>query len=281
MTRATHEAFPSETSLNPQEQAEKTVANSYVSIAVGVMTFGVGLLGLYLQRFLPERHMSAVSRDMIGAVMGLLSLLLALVLGTLVGSAYSFFASQKADVESLCAQSLQLDLAFRQYGPETEPLRQALKGSMQEALDAVKGDTEAYRRHFLLGGYMSKFENWNHTLSSLAAHTPVQTQLISSMSAGSQAFQKTRLLMSLELSSSISWPLVGIVVSWAMLLFFGFGVMSRLNATSVGALGFGSFAVATAIFLVLELNQPFSGLFRIPAASFEEAMEVLSETPMD
>ena len=55
------------------------MANAYVSIAVGVLTFGVGLLGLYLQRFLPERHMAAGSRDMIGAVMGLLTLLLALV----------------------------------------------------------------------------------------------------------------------------------------------------------------------------------------------------------
>jgi hypothetical protein len=252
------------------------MTNAYVSVAVGALTFGVGLLGLYLQRLLPERHMSSGSRDMIGAVMGLLTLLLALVLGTLVGSAYSFFASQKSDVEALCAQSLQLDLTFRQYGPETEPLRQALRVSMQEARDAIEGDTEAYRRHFELGGYMAKFEKWNDALSSFAPHTPLQTQLISSMNTSSQAFQKTRLLMSLELASSISWPLVGIVVSWAMPLFFGFGVMSRLNATSVGALTFGSFAVATAIFLILELNQPFSGLFRIPAASIEQAMGVLS-----
>jgi hypothetical protein len=32
------------------------------------------------------------------------------------------------------------------------------------------------------------------------------------------------------------------------------------------ALAFGSFAVASAIFLILELNQPFSGLFRVPSA---------------
>jgi hypothetical protein len=29
------------------------------------------------------------------------------------------------------------------------------------------------------------------------------------------------------------------------------------------ALAFGSFAVASAIFLILELNQPFSGLYRV------------------
>jgi hypothetical protein len=35
-------------------------------------------------------------------------------------------------------------------------------------------------------------------------------------------------------------------------------VMSGLNLTSIVALALGSFAVATAIFLILELNRPFS-----------------------
>src|SRR6516165_12339926 len=98
------------------------MSNVFVSAAVGLLTFGVGLLGLYLKWFLPERHMSMGSRDMIGAIIGLLSLLLALVLGILVGSAHQFFTSQKAELESLGARSLELELAFRQYGPETEPL---------------------------------------------------------------------------------------------------------------------------------------------------------------
>jgi hypothetical protein len=251
------------------------MASLVISVAVGVLTFGLGVLGLYLKRLVPERHMSAGSRDMIGAVIGLLSLLLALVLGTLVGSAYGFFATQKADIESLCARSLELDLAFRQYGPETQPLREALRDSMHEALDALRGDSAAYQRHFELGGYMSKFEEWNKTLSSLSPRSPAQTALISSIGASSAAFQQTRLLMSLQLVSPISWPLIIIVVSWAMLLFFGFGVISGLNPTSLGALAFGSFAVASAIFLILELNQPFSGLFRVPSAPIERAIAAL------
>ena len=98
-----------------------------ISVAVGLLAFAMGLVGLYLKRRLPERHMSTGSRDMIGAIMGLLSLLLALVLGTLVGSAHQFFTSQKAELESLGTRSLELELAFRQYGPETEPLRQMMK----------------------------------------------------------------------------------------------------------------------------------------------------------
>jgi len=64
-----------------------------------------------------------------------------------------------------------------------------------------------------------------------------------------------------------------------MLLFLGFGVVSGLNTTSLGALAFGAFAVASAIFLILELNQPFSGLFRIPANSLEQTLGALNAMP--
>jgi hypothetical protein len=89
---------------------------------------------------------------------------------------------------------------------------------------------------------MSKFEKWNETLSSLSPRSPAQTALVSSMGASSAAFQQTRLSCRWQLASPISWPLIVIVVSRAMLLFFGFGVTSGLNPTRLGALAFGSFA---------------------------------------
>jgi hypothetical protein len=249
-----------------------------ISMAVGLLAFAMGLVGLYLKRHLPERHMSSGSRDMIGAIMGLLSLLLALVLGILVGSAHEFFASQKAELESLGSRSLELELAFRQYGPETESLRQMMKASVQEAYEAAQGYRKAYEQHFEIGGYLSKFEKWNDTLASLIPRTPLQTELLSSIRSISVSFQQTRLLMSEQLASSISWPLLVIVVGWALLLFCGFGLMSGLNPTSVVALAFGALAVATAIFLILELNQPFSGLFHVPTMSIEATLRAL-ETP--
>jgi hypothetical protein len=63
-----------------------------------------------------------------------------------------------------------------------------------------------------------------------------------------------------------------------MLLFCGFGVLSGFNGTSVAALGLGSFAVASAIFLILELSQPYTGLFRIPAASMERTLTALGNS---
>src|SRR5271168_3801914 len=106
-----------------------------VTIGVGacVLTFLLGYAGMRLQRCLPEAHMTSGARDMIGAVMGLITLLLALVLGTLVGSAYGFLATQKANVENLAARTIQLDMALKQFGPEAAPMRAGLQAAINQA----------------------------------------------------------------------------------------------------------------------------------------------------
>ncbi|HKN29521.1 MAG TPA: hypothetical protein VJY34_17220 [Roseiarcus sp.] len=70
-------------------------------IGVAVLTFCAGILGLKLHDWLPERHAPDRAREMIGAMTGLLGLLLALVLGTLVGSSYTLYATQKSELETL------------------------------------------------------------------------------------------------------------------------------------------------------------------------------------
>jgi formate hydrogenlyase subunit 3/multisubunit Na+/H+ antiporter MnhD subunit len=101
-----------------------------ISAFIGAATLAGRLAGLFLQSFLPEKHTTYRSRDMLAAIVGLISLLLALVLGTLIGSAFTFYSTQKSAMETLAARSLQLDLSLAQYGPEAMPLRSALRNTL-------------------------------------------------------------------------------------------------------------------------------------------------------
>lgn len=80
------------------------------AVGVAVLAFCAGIVGLKLHDWLPEKHAPDRARDMIGAMTGLLGLLLALVLGTLVGSAFSLYTTQKSELETLAARTLQLEL---------------------------------------------------------------------------------------------------------------------------------------------------------------------------
>jgi hypothetical protein len=77
-----------------------------------------GAIGLELQHRLPEGFTTGGPRDMTSAVVGLMTLLLALVLGLLIWTAYGVFSTQKASVQTLAVTDLKLDEAFQDYGPE-------------------------------------------------------------------------------------------------------------------------------------------------------------------
>jgi hypothetical protein len=78
--------------------------------------------------------------------------------------------------------------------------------------------------------------------------------------------------MALALSDPISYPLLTIVTAWAVFLFCGFGLMSRSNPMAFAALAVGSVAVSSAVYLIVDLSDPYSGLFQASSAPIEKVM---------
>jgi hypothetical protein len=70
--------------------------------------------------------------------------------------------------------------------------------------------------------------------------------------------------MSFALASPISIPLIVIVVAWATLLFFGYGLMSGGGATSFVAMALGALAIASAAYLILTSAAPIPAFFVFP-----------------
>jgi hypothetical protein len=248
-----------------------------LGVGIAVLAFVSGVLGMYLQNLLPEPHSVDRSRDMIGAIVGLVSLLLALVLGTLVGSSYAFFSTQRSELETFAARSVQLDLALAEFGPETAPARARMKGTLQGVRDMIWGQgAQKSAADFSIAEPLPHLRELDEYVASLDPKTPAQRQFAAAAAADAGAIEQTRLLISLQLASPISWPLVVIVVSWALILFCGFGLLSRVNATTLAALALGAFAVGSALFLILELNQPFTGVFRVSSGAYDQMLASLA-----
>ena len=76
----------------------RPVTSISIAVAVAILTFGSGLLGLYPHKQLPQTHLSGDSKDMIPAV--------TLVIGTLVGNAYAFLrdAGRSSESSVVCAR---------------------------------------------------------------------------------------------------------------------------------------------------------------------------------
>lgn len=246
---------------------------------IGIAVFIGGSLGLVLHRIVPEKHLIGGSKDMIGAVAGLLTLLSALVLGLLIWTAYGVYAGQNTAIQTLAAKVLQFDRALEDYGPEASAARTQLRQGLATSIDKVWGTSES-DRNFAAHNFAAALQSqrgWDAILTSLHPSTDAQKQALAAATSTIVSINQARLQMSFALANPVSIPLVVTVVAWATLLFFGYGLLSGGNVASFVVLAVGALAVASAAYLILDLSGPYAGLFRVSSAPLDQVLAVMSK----
>jgi hypothetical protein len=249
------------------------------ALAVAVVVFAGGLIGLVLQRMLSENHTTGPARDMIGAVVGLLTLLCALVTGLLIWTAYGVYAGQNTAIQTLASKVLQLDLALEDYGPDAKPERAALRDRLRKTIDQVWGTRES-DANFAANSFAAAvriIHDPEKVLARLQPSTDEQKQALTTATSAIESIGQSRLQMSFALTAPLSYPLLLTVVGWVFFLFCGFGLMSRGGTMPVIVLAVGAVAVATAVLLVLDLSNPYLGAFRASPAPLEQVLAVMGK----
>jgi len=110
-----------------------------LALCVAAITFGGAVVGLVLKHVLPEKLTIGAPRDAVASVVGLLTLLCALVLGLLIWTAYGVYSSQNATIQNYAMRVLLEDLALEDYGPEAQPARDGLRDGLQNTVNELWG----------------------------------------------------------------------------------------------------------------------------------------------
>ena len=243
-------------------------------VVTGLIAAG-GLLGLAVQRILPERYTSEKARDMIGGVVGQLTLLLVLVNGLLIWTAYGVYSTQQTELQTVAARALEFDLDMRQYGPEAAQARNILRLDLVWAHEQFWGDDQsraaAYDASYKAMGDMNRF------LDGLQPKTPAQTNLLAAARANYAFIGEQRLLMSLQAATPVPWPLIYAVTFWSSVMFASMGLLSKLSPMSVVMLALGSASIGLAILLILEFSKPYTGSIRVSPEPIEQAIIALDQ----
>ncbi|MCP3411367.1 hypothetical protein [Bradyrhizobium sp. CCGB01] len=85
-----------------------------------------------------------------------------------------------------------------------------------------------------------------------------------------------RLLLFAQTNNSIPMPFLVVLIFWLTIIFGSFGLFAKPSATVFGSLFVFALSAAGAIYLVLELGQPFAGLMQISSAPLRNALTPLS-----
>ena len=250
----------------------------FICIVIFIAFMASGYAGLFAQTRLTEAHKTGESKAVVGQISGLVSLLLALVLGTLIGVSFAYYSTQKSNLETFSAQILRLDQALKQFGPETQPMRDKLKETIVRGYEAFWGGGTPDPAALTVGPPLANAEAISNYLATLKPQTDVQKAALPTANLYASLVEQSRLLMSLQVASGpVSWFLIAILVFWTAALFFGIGLYAEPNGLVYAALAFGALSIAFAIFLIFEFGLPYTGLFRVSPAALEQTIEFIDK----
>jgi hypothetical protein len=110
-----------------------------------LILLGGSALGVFVRRFLSERHRSPETNDLIRLVVAMLVTFAAaaLVLGLLTSSVKASFDTVDTDLRGVAIQLIQLDRSLRIYGSETVPARILLRSYTAAKIAATWADEPA------------------------------------------------------------------------------------------------------------------------------------------
>jgi Protein of unknown function (DUF4239) len=235
---------------------------------------GAVLLGRIFRRFLPEDHLTSDSRDTVKLAMGLVATMSALVLGLLVSSAKGSYDTERSEVIQMAAKVAFFNRILTAYGSEAAPARAQVREVLEQAVGHVwygEMRTPGQPAPSTSAGDLAYV-----AVQQLSAENDVQRSLKAQALSQLTDLAQLRFLLMAQSVPSISTPMLVILVSWLVIIFFGFTVVAPPNATTVLALVVSAFAVSGAIFLILELDQPFGGVIHISSEPMLNALHQLA-----
>ncbi|MBV8651267.1 MAG: DUF4239 domain-containing protein, partial [Alphaproteobacteria bacterium] len=170
-----------------------------------------------------------------------------------------------------------LDRMLALYGPDTGEVREQLRRMVESSVDRIWPRDRPHPATVTPVPPQGQVGAIYIAVQKLTPQTDSQRFLQGQVLQSLATIGQTRALMFEQNSEPISWPFLVVLIFWVGVLFAGFGLLAARNATAIAALLVGALSVAGAVFLVLELSQPYGGMLQLSSAGLENALAVLGK----
>jgi hypothetical protein len=234
-----------------------------IGLLVFAATFGGALGGIWLRQRLPAHHTDADSQSTVKVGIGLIATMTALVLGLVTASAKSSYDTLDLAVKNSAAEVLSLDRILARYGPEGQPVREALRAAVAFGIEKNWPENAGSRPMMHPTGPARPAEELMRQIRALPETNDEQGWLKSHALEAGEDLLNVRWAMVSAIGPSVPVPFLIVLVFWLLVTFSSFGLFAPRNGTVIAVLLVCALSVASAIFLILEMDGPFAGLIRI------------------
>jgi len=245
-----------------------------ISGTVFVLVFAGAPVGMALRRILPVKHFGTDAKDTVRLATGLIVTMTGLVLGMLVSSAKTYYDGQKNVVAKMSSQVVLLDSLLKEYGPETRKTRIEAYRFVEDALNRTwpKESSDSFELKPKNNGL-----ELSNELQQLVPKDELHASMKAELSELLKSLKSTYWLMYLESEqASMSIPLLVVVTSWLVVIFVSFGIFAPPNFTVMVSLVVCALAVSAAIFIIMEMYAPFTGVLKISPTAVRDALKQMA-----
>ena len=173
----------------------------------------------------------------------------------------------------LAANAVLLDRILVHYGPESKDARDLLRQTVASLIAQVEptGASDPAGLRPSPSGLDAVYE----AIQTLSPQNDAQRSLRADGLQITIDLGRTRSLLNAQSGRSIPVPFLVILVFWVTVIFASFGLFGTPNATVITALFVCALSVSCAIFLILELDQPFQGFISVSSAPLRGALAII------
>jgi hypothetical protein len=246
------------------------IATSLITLAC---IMGGMLFGMFLRTLLPKHHLTDDSKDVIKMGTGMVATMAALVLGLVVASAKGTFDTLNSGVRQAGTKIIQLDRTMASYGPETREARDVLRRGVTTAMERIwPADKKAIAVE-KVGHSGVAIGELEEKLRKLSPRNDDQRGLQSrALQVSSEIADAISQIIQQSGQTSVPVPFLVLLVCWLTIIFFSFGLFTSPNTTVIVILLVCAMSAASALFLILELDQPYAGIIKISSAPLQNAL---------
>ena len=246
-------------------------------------------IGFFIHSRLSETHRSQESIALVQITITLLVTFTAIVLGLLTTSVKAGFDAAYTARGDDAAQLAQLDRCLRDYGTETATMRGQLRGYVAAVIASTWPDEPR----------PVGVDFPDPAKMPTLGESPLLSDVLSEVGRGVRGLKPTDAYHATQMAAcvgqygdllnarwkviegarpSITPPFYWVLVIWLSILFGSFGLTARPNALVAAITILSALSIAIAVFVILDMDEPYGGLFGVPSTSMRNALADMMRT---
>ena len=241
---------------------------SVVALIIFLCLAAASLGSLAFHYRLPSHHREDDTQNVVRLIANFFVVMTSLVMGLMVNSAKNTLESVDRNIHTFAASMIVLDRTLQHYGPEASEARQRLLAYAQRAAHGALRDDP------LIADRVAEnlLDDVAKSMKGLKPQDAEALVLLQSARQQLQRLVELRWIIVGQAEGTIPGPLVVMLVAWLVLIFASYGYRAPRNALVATSFLAASLLVAGAVYLILDMDSPFSGPVQVSAAQLLRAV---------